>query len=264
MNKIAWSAGMVIAGCLGIFAWQRQTSRRLHEVHATQQQRQDERTELLAKNRALQAGAISAEELDRLRAEHDAIARLRGEVAAVKNRPPPPLGKGQEDGAKTKAEATLTTDLIAASEWKNAGRATPVAATETFLWAAAGGDIDILAAMLNLPPATRSKADAILAQLAPELREQYGTPERLIALLTARDVPLGKAGILNEPSETAEGVSAVVLKVQTPEGLSRTFPLVMRRGNDGWQVYVPSQVVENYGAKLLGQPLPYPERPWKP
>src|SRR5450432_3345027 len=105
-NKIGWLAGLVVAGCLGILTWQRQTAGRLREEQATQRQDLNEQAALLAKNRILQATAPSAEELDRLRADHDAIARLRGEVVAVKNRPPPVRSEREGGEAKAKAEPT--------------------------------------------------------------------------------------------------------------------------------------------------------------
>jgi hypothetical protein len=80
--------------------------------------------------------------------------------------------------------------------WKNQGQATPEAAVETMLWAAAGGDLSALKNTLALAPDTQSKAADLLASLPSGISETYASPEDLMALLVAGNVPLDSAQVV--------------------------------------------------------------------
>ena len=74
---------------------------------------------------------------------------------------------------------------------------------ETALWAAAGGDVDIIgrfAAVRRGSPG-RSRCD-FGEQLPVCIAPEPGTPKRLIALMAAKDVPLGSAQIVDQSLTT--------------------------------------------------------------
>lgn len=105
--------------------------------------------------------------------------------------------------ARLKSEATHSPDGAELARWRlraavlrarpdgvlesemhplaNKGWETPAAMFETMLWAMQNGDWEIVSRGFNLDVATKIKADAFFAGLAPEIRERYGTAERFFA-----------------------------------------------------------------------------------
>ncbi len=131
--------------------------------------------------RALQPAAGELESQRRATAES---ARLQNEIdvpPATPSTPPAALPIGQWTPAR---------------EWKNRGQATPHAAVETALWAAAGGDVFTLRRLLSVGDDTRQAADSLLAKLPAETRALYPTPEDLISAFTIKNIPLGEAQLV--------------------------------------------------------------------
>ena len=87
----------------------------------------------------------------------------------------------------SEAASSVATNLIPSSAWKNAGKATPEAATETVLWAALGGDVDTLSNSVVFTPTAREKAEAWFGSLPESTRQQYGSAEKVMALIIAKD-----------------------------------------------------------------------------
>lgn len=196
--------------------------------------------------------------LARRRAEHEAWTNLAGEIATLRNRleakKPAAVASPSPIQARSLKEASLTR-----GEWRNAGQENPAAAFETFLWAAASGEVEELAAGLELDDATRGKAAAIFNRLPPALQREVGTPGQLVALLTARDVPLGSAWIMGQfdmrPNETR-----VVAQLADPEGNKRDLLFTLREREGRWRLVVPPQVMTKYAAFLQGEPVEPPVR----
>jgi hypothetical protein len=185
---------------------------------------------------------------------------LRGDIEALKTREraalriPAPRAP-QPDPVEASA-AALDADLIPASEWKNIGRATPEAALETAMWAAVGGDMDALAEAIHLDPDTRAKIEEAMQGLPERLRGQYGTPERLLAFMVARDIPATAMRIAG-PEQITQGelppdVTALKLKTQKPGSSPRVSTLMLQRFDGAWQLDVPPGVINRYLNKLAG------------
>ncbi len=132
--------------------------------------------------------------------------------------------------------------------WKNAGRVTPDATLETALWAAAGGDVDTLAGLLRFDGEAEDEANAIFEQLPLALRQELGTSKRLIALMAAKDVPLGSAQIVDQ-SGAGYGAQLKTLLVDE-QGKSKEVRLSLRLGPAGWHFVVPLSAVEKYARQL--------------
>lgn len=254
---IVWTGLAVVAVATGMTLWlQRETGRQLQLELAQVGQQRAEREALAEANRKLRDARVSPEELERLRADRAAVARLRRELsemeAAEKNNPPPP------PAAPAPAASEPAPRPIPSAAWKNAGRATPAAALETALWAAVGGDIDVLASTLVLGPEARRRAEAVLAGLPPEMRVQYATPEKFAALFTARDVPLDASLTLNPIKGDNENEALLRIRLtgsQTVAGKtalveSKSTLLSLRRFDDGWKLQVPEAAIEKYAAQL--------------
>lgn len=194
----------------------------------------------------------STAELAALRADRVALERLRAEIERLKARVqevrPAPVPE-----AVAAPSPPNRLDLMPASGWKNAGRATPKEAVETALWAAVGGDIDVLADTISLDAGARAKAEAILAGLPAADRTHYASPEKLVALFTAKDVPVGASMRVMTRSHAATDDAKLTLVLQG-ETATRSIELALRQRDGNWRLVVPESAVEKYGATLKGEP----------
>lgn len=202
------------------------------------------------------AGEDSAVAAARARAEQEAIAAWRREIESLKRRAEQrararraAMEAAAGEAVATENEPSILNGLVPAEHWRNCGRATPDAAVETALWHAAGGDVAGLAEMLELEPAARAKAAALLAALPAAIRARCATPEAFVALLGAGDLPLGEAMISTaEPLGGNEATRG--LQVLGPEGKWKHATLRLRRDGDAWRLVVPESAVDRYAAKL--------------
>ena len=97
------------------------------------------------------------------------------------------------------------------------------------------------------------------------LRATYGTPERLVALLTMPNVPLGAMQVIkvdvSVPANTQNTEMAVTqVRLKSAEGRWEEKNLVLFRNPtnaDGWRFSVMASAVQEYLA-MLKTPLPMP------
>jgi hypothetical protein len=88
--------------------------------------------------------------------------------------------------------------------------------------------------------------------LPDSVRTEYGTPERLIAALTARDVPLGKAKLFDTKADFS-GDRRMAMQIYETEGKAPRGVLFSLRPKGGtWGLVVPASAVEKYAAMLKG------------
>lgn len=210
---------------------------------------QRERSHLEAENERGRASEIPAEQLAALRNDHIALQRLRADVEAAKARTEKTKSAVTSRAAETAkakaAEPWITEEMLPVAMWKNAGSATPLATLETILWAAAGGDVDLLARHLNLSGEARVKAGELFAQLPETIRRQFTSPEQMIAILTARDVPLGSASLRDIQIKNGNDVMLVAQLVGADKK-SKFAHFSLRQEDNTWKVVVPVAVVEKY------------------
>lgn len=142
--------------------------------------------------------------------------------------------------------------IIPAGELKNLGKATPEAAVQTTLWAATGGDVDVLANGLVFTPAGRAKADAWFATLSDSTRQQYGSPEKIIALMVAKEAA-GLSGMqVIGQKEISPSDVGVRVRFANNDGQTKDDNLIMHRANDGWRLLLSDTVVQKFANKLGG------------
>jgi hypothetical protein len=245
---------LILAGGV-IFAWQWQTGVRLREEAARLEAQAREAARLREENERLAAHQKSPAEMESLRADHAEMERLRGEIDALSRR----VEQADHDAAQPQStavtkDAAPAKEAIAASAWKNAGQATPEAVLETALWSAKEGEIATLAGTLLLDERARTKAQALLASLPDAARAQYGTPEQLVAFLTAKDLPLTS---LRVDGMSVNGDEAqMVVNVPTAANLDKLTELELHRSTDGWQIKVPESAIDKYARTLTGAPTP--------
>ena len=231
-----------------ILAWQWQSREHLRDAAEALSAQNQELLRLRREHRRLMDMQASAEELNRLRDERDELMRLRAATAGALRR----KQEVSEGGAANDADNSKSSAMIPVDAWRNKGRQTPAAAFQTAWWAAAKGDTDALAAMLELRPAARSKADALFAGLSDDERSQYGTPEKLLAFLLAKDVPLGGMRVDFGAGFGSPEQLILYVQLQNADGQTRQIGLAMHRQTEGWDLVVPESAVEKYAAELSG------------
>jgi hypothetical protein len=249
---LAWLVAIIAAG----LAWQHRATSALRAELAERERAAREEKRVSDEQAALHARQVSPEELAARQEEHEAWVALTGEIATQRNR----LGAKKPVAASKPPRAvgsTLKDGPVSAAEWRDAGQETPAAAFETALWAAAGGDVTKLASVLELDEETRQTAAGIFNGLPPGLQREVGTSDQLVALLTARAVPLGQAWILGQFDEQP-GESSVLARLTDAEGNKRELMLLLRGHEGSWRLVVPPQAMAKYTSFLQGKK---PDRP---
>ncbi len=248
-------AAIVFAG----LAWQHHRKSALRDEIARERARAAVRAQLELEHQTLADAQPSPEELEAVLAERTAVAQLRAELESIRQR------------ARTSAQSadrTLEPDappaprlagqVLAHRLWRNAGQSSPQAAFESVLWAAANGNIDALVPLLALDPEARIRADMLFNRLPSSLRDAFGSSTRLVAHLTAKDIPLGSATILNHYSSPEE--TKVTAQIFDAEGNNKLALFSLRPDQEQWQLVVPGRIVQRY-TDWLGAPARAPSTP---
>jgi hypothetical protein len=250
-SKLPWVIPGGVALAFGlVLGWQRLELGPLQAELEMLRDRASEGRQLRAERERLRAQRVPEGELERLRADRAAIARMKGEVAAVRTS----AETKERMVAVRKAERFAVGQRMPAAVWKNAGAASPVAALETVLWAAAGGDVDVFARRIHFDAAGRKAMQALWEGLPPAERVRHASPEHLLAFLSIKDVPVGTALVSawKEKSNTVQGVS-LALSAQGEK--ARTVTLVLQRDGEEWKLLATEAAVARYAAALRGPPV---------
>lgn len=159
--------------------------------------------------------------------------------------------------------------------WENHGQSTPRAALETALWAAAGGDTPAFVRLIELDPPAREKAARLLAQLPPDLRRVYASPEALIASVSMKNITLGDAQLtLLRETDADHAHVALILRDPDVPSTPQTPPLAgpndkppparpdsptkklaflsLHRTDSGWHLIVPAAAIDRIAGELTG------------
>lgn len=245
--KLGWFGVFGVAALGGLaLGWQHRTQAQLQRQCDDLRGPQAGVARQQQENQRLAATLPAAADLARLRADHAAIARLRAEIEALRART---QAAAEEARSADRFEAG---SKVPFGEWRNAGTATSKATLETVLWAAAGGDVEQFARCLSLPEGrARERAQTLLASLPSSVRDQYGTPERLVAFFAIKDVPLGTAQVVgwDKPTSTPASVQ-VQVQLSTPDGPMKEVMLRFASQGDDWKLVVPETAVAKYAAML--------------
>lgn len=257
-----WILACALLLAVGItLGWQRQRTLLLEAELEAQQIRADEVARLGADLARLQANPVSAADLAVLHEDRAALERLRAEIETLKT-----AGPGIRP-APTAVSVPSEKEFLVSSAWKHAGRVTPSATLETLLWARLHGNVDVIASGLAFEnEAARELARSLMASLPPSVGAHRDSPERLIALLAAKDADYGaykSMWVVEEIKPGEEFLESVRLRqpdvtdvvvvrslLQTTTGENQHKYLSMQRNYDGWKLVVPTSVVESYADKL--------------
>jgi len=234
MKPAAFAIILICAATALGLGWERRRNAQLQDELTARQHGAAELSKLTATRDELRRRQPPSEEIDRHRQAAD--TRQSSELTFTTPAPRQALTPG---------------DWTPAAAWQNRGRATPVAALETMLWASAGGDLTALKDVLAFDAASQALAATAFANLPASDRQQLATPADLLAMIVAGNVPLDSALIVaRQQLGDAEVLEYMRLKDQS--GVTRQVCLTARRLPDGWRLQVPAETV----AVMLGAALP--------
>jgi hypothetical protein len=123
----------------------------------------------------------------------------------------------------------------------------------------AGGDLSVLKNLFEFDATARAKAQALLEILPEADQSPYATPENLLTLLAAREIPLVEAQWLARIDHDPDSVSELVV-MRNAEGTMRQARLTFRRSETGWRLTVPPALVERMIKRTEGG-VPPPSPP---
>jgi hypothetical protein len=257
-NALRWMliAGLTAVVSLTLWARAALTARLQHEVELSRAE-QREVAQLRIEHQQLAAVQPSAAEMDRLRADRDAMEQMETAAMTMRARLASPPVDPPVSGRPSPATPPPP---LSADQWKNAGCASPAATLETALWAASGGDLDTLARMLSLDARSHEKAQALFDALPPSAQNKYGSAERLVALLAMQDVPTESLQIIGEMRMSRDQV-AMRVRLQDADGATKFTTLRLQHAGDEWQLIVPEKAVDRYAAILKGTEVQQLGRP---
>ncbi|MBI5766341.1 MAG: hypothetical protein HZA93_00990 [Verrucomicrobia bacterium] len=210
------------------------------------------------------AGAVVTRENegnDEAKAE---LARLREEIRGLRTSTQELTQIAKTAAAKSGTNLTppgknLLAEMSAAPDnitpvgsMKNAGFGSPAQAVETVLWAATGGEVDALANGLFIEPKAKQKAADWFASLPEATRAQYGSPEKVIALMIAKDAAALQGMQVLGQQEVAPNLMAVRVRMQADTGGTKDETLAFARAPEGWKMVLPENVVQKFAARVSG------------
>ena len=206
------------------------------------------RSEAPARREAPTATAVVAPENgagDEQRAE---FAKLREEIRGLKTSTQEivQLAKTAQaaQAAKNMDTSAIPANITPVGSLKNSGKGTPAQAVESLLWAATGGDVDLLAEALMIEPKAKQKAADWFGTLPEATRSQYGSPEKVLALMIARDAATLSGMQLLGQQEIKPDLMAVRVRMQVDSGKTKDETLPFYRAPDGWRMILPQDFLE--------------------
>jgi hypothetical protein len=250
-------AALLVAIAAGAFCLEKQSNTQLREEVALLRNE----VQQLGRQRADAAKAATAGPVTPNASVSDnraEIAQLREELETLKARAKEfgqttkTLQAAVAAGAAAKSVDSLPVKLTPLTDWKNAGRASVNSTIETVLWAASGGEVDLLAGTLEFTPSAHEKAQALFDRLPEGSRQQYGSPEKLMALMIAKDADkVSGMQILGQREISPDNVG-VRLRFGNDLGQTKEQSMLLHHANDGWKLMLTDDPVEKFAKQLAG------------
>lgn len=261
MSKLAVGTGAVVlaAGAAAVYLQHQANLQLRQEVALLREEIRQSSARGPAMPATRDAGSAAPVATGTPLASANELTQLRGDIASLRKSADEIVKFTQfaQAAAAAKslqnADSTVPVNLIPAGALKNAGRSTPEASTETALWAAVAGEVDALANTMVFTPSARTKADAWFASLSDSTRQQYGSPEKVIALMIAKDAAgLSGMQVIGQKEITPDDVG-VRVRMGSVNGGTKEDTLVMHRVGNGWSMLLNDQVVEKFAQRVGGR-----------
>lgn len=210
----------------------------------------DEQTaaQLRAANQGLAAQLKALPDAKTLRQRHAAIERMRAALDRMRMRE-----------RKAKLALGLPSDPVwpdgaevrAAKEWEDRGQGSPMDTVETVLWSARTGDVDRLAGLIALDPDAEKAADSLYGGLSDAAREQYGSPEEVLATLISGQMPTNYEALAPvSERDVAPDARLLVVRLEDGSGAQQDLTFKFQKTDDNWRMDVPAAVVNRFAAQL--------------
>jgi hypothetical protein len=189
-----------------------------------------------------------AAEAERLRQENGrmrAEASRRWQASAAVAPTASEAAPARAEAATQRVRASTRVEAPApVTDYRNEGRATPLATLQTFAWACDRGDVETVEQLIYFDSAARTKTEALMATVA-ETRAQWATPEAMAAaLLTARTMrqPFPVAALLERATPEPISDERVVLRLPgTPKDRTE-----YQKIGDEWNYVITEAMVDDY------------------
>jgi hypothetical protein len=227
-------AAILIAAVFGLLGWQRAVLAAERAELGHWRGQAEGLARLQTENRRLSAEEPAPVELERLRSDNAAVARLRTEIESLEKASPVAV-----------APAAPRAGAVPVTAWKNRGTSSPTNAIETMAWSAAQGEVDRFAGLIDFEPDTRTALAAAFATLPESVRAEYRTPEWMVASLAAREVPLGSLQF-TVPTEIGPESANIRVRFESPTGTARAIVFSLRSTPAGWRLMVPGPAIRKY------------------
>ncbi len=189
-----------------------------------------------------------AQEAARLRHDNN---RMRY-AAAMRHQTANPVAAGAAAGTTPAPSPLPEPDAprTPASDYRNAGQATPQATLQTFAWACANGDAARVERLLWFEESARDRAQTFMATLPDAARRNWSRPEAMAAALFIADAnehPFPAATILGKATPAVLAADRVLLELPGA-GPLREHTEYVKRG-DSWSYVITAAAVEAYIAR---------------
>lgn len=253
---MAGVAGLIAVAATTIAVRQQQTNEELRTQLASLRSETAAATTLRTENQRLVA--TRTDEQIAATAEHEELMKMRAEKAAYLK-----AAAAKAAAIRAAAEAggghvptekpQLGPGMLPVEAMADVGRASPSAAAQTMLWALQRGDVKDAAAVLAFDPADRAKLEAFIATLPEKFRQDYSTPEQVMAfVMSGSPRPVAGVQLLNtsQPDATTE---IHHVQVQYQGGEVKQDDVTFKKDADGWKQLVATPTVDRVIAYFKGK-----------
>lgn len=134
-------------------------------------------------------------------------------------------------------------------DYRNEGNATPQATLQTFAWACDRMDTELLAKLIYIDPAARTKASVFLAGLPENLRTEWRTPEDLAAIGLADAMQLSRfppAAVLEKAELEQVNENRAVLHLNGAAKQRTEY----QRTDTGWKYVITEKMADAFLASV--------------
>ncbi len=189
-------------------------------------------------------------------AMHADVTQLRAEVSQLEEHARMASAQKAAVAALIAANRDPEKGLVRLENFQNVGRATPVTAMQTLIWAVMKGDEPALEAAFSVTGDALEKAGEILAHLPEAERAKYPTPESIVALAFADQIL--RADALQVVPTMQLGSRAIVTVTVANSDDDAKVP--MELAPDGWKVTVPKKFLVSLERKINPPPVSAPKK----
>lgn len=243
-RRWAWTLAVGVAAVIAVILgvqWRRNALLRQKAETARLLQHDQEPVRLVRER--LAEKEISPADRERLRKRAAELAPLHAEVQALKVQ----VEAAEKLAVRPDAKPHV---IRPTSELGNAGRSRPENVVQTSLWAAAGGDLDALAAAIYFDPSAKTRAEELLATLPAGTDPSYASAEKLIAMMMSHDLLLATGLGDIQVNDFGDGRAQANVEVGTGNGKTEKWQFALHHSGDNWQLLVNDELVDRYAREL--------------